>query len=381
MQFSDVSSLEETGRHIPLDRLQHSTCENPRWEISEVYPQHTKPNQLLRRQVFNGSSVASCLGFYEPTSVRILGLPSYRVDPAAPEKCRKVFLHNRCPEIMPHPDYDAVAKDGDDVSAHVIREIGNTHRHKSVALKNETDKNSERDAMIREVYMSWGRNHEMNALRDFLIHFDSLGVKECGLYSRDVEGVEWKMGAMPDGIIYPANGNEDGDGDDDSAMIEPIGVLEIKCPTPFIYSYDRGEFMFVKRKPFDRIPVYYMPQLQMEMAMTGLDQCIFVSWTPERGMTVFHVDYDPLYFEDMIRFENTFYERYVKPVVSWYDSGNCGSERCHVPEIPHDYLLGEEGYEKFLERTVRICQDNEPLSVLPSIVKSDTYWTLFLREK
>jgi hypothetical protein len=59
-------------------------------------------------------------------------------------------------------------------------------------------------------------------------------------------------------------------------------LVEYKCPA-------------ARKRPYDKMPSYYMDQIQMGMGMFGLDHCYFVVWSP-RTTTVERVPFDIGYF-------------------------------------------------------------------------------------
>ncbi|MGI4850683.1 MAG: YqaJ viral recombinase family protein [Janthinobacterium lividum] len=97
------------------------------------------------------------------------------------------------------------------------------------------------------------------------------------------------MLATPDGVAF-----KDGD--------EPR-CLEIKCPGPFTLRHWGAEGS-------DEIPEYYVPQVQAQMAVTGLqttDVVMFSGIEPK----IYHVDYDDEFFQATREIAEKFFTDYV----------------------------------------------------------------------
>ena len=73
----------------------------------------------------------------------------------------------------------------------------------------------------------------------------------------DKDGSRW-LGVSPDGIV-----------DNDT-------VVEIKCP-----------YMEGNPFPYRKVPIFYIPQCQLEMYATKTTKCHFVCWTPKRTLVYF----------------------------------------------------------------------------------------------
>jgi hypothetical protein len=101
------------------------------------------------------------------------------------------------------------------------------------------------------------------------------------------------IGASPDGL-YPN-------------IAKPSVCFEIKCRSMFLQKHDFFAFCgymnnsrYGAGKPFGAIPGYYIPQIQLQMMVTGCERSVFISWTPNNGMNIFFVDYDKSYCQLML---------------------------------------------------------------------------------
>lgn len=160
----------------------------------------------------------------------------------------------------------------------------------------------------KEVNMSWGRNHEANGLKSILDdpylerQYPGFTIEESGLWTLDISCDQGEkpllIGASFDGILVTK---------DDSGRSIPRCLLEIKCPCPFFWKEDIQEYSYQKRLPASSIHPAYIAQIQMQLLIaTKVFQrdtygeqspltCLFVSWTPSGGTSVFRVPYCPEY--------------------------------------------------------------------------------------
>lgn len=123
----------------------------------------------------------------------------------------------------------------------------------------------------------WGSDHENDAILKYEIETGDL-VR----YSRNKQGFlihdkhDW-MGCTPDGIVY--RGQE-------------CIILEAKCPA--------------NMELYGKIPDHYMPQVQGQMEISGLEKAHFVCWTPT-GFEVFEVEKNEEYWEECFHFLSDFW--------------------------------------------------------------------------
>ena len=151
----------------------------------------------------------------------------------------------------------------------------------------------------KRICMEWGRIHEKNAIKVILDLYPHLKIYETGFYplsenilnqlllENSIFGKEEKnnfpkIGASPDGII-------------EDSITGIRMVLECKCPCPFIWNEEKKIYQYMENKiPYQTIPIYYIPQVILQMLCTGLDICLFVCWTPEKGCSLFRVHFDKI---------------------------------------------------------------------------------------
>jgi hypothetical protein len=317
-----------TGSHpnvqwkaIPLETL-HNHARFIHTE--EIIPQRSDEWYKLRKGRLTGSQFANALGFFDHSSCKKLNLKPKKTY-HHPER---VFLvYNGILEFFP------VIEGDEDFSS------------------------------AQRVFMDWGVHHETNALITYLDEFVDRNVKETTFHIVDdleayirrhcnmddfafvTDFSLIRIGASPDGIVVK-------DGQDDS-------VLEIKCPT---------DFRYMKRKPHDTVPVYYIPQLMGEMMVTNLPKCTFCSWTITAGMNVFEVMFDQAYVNEMLYW---FY-RYVYHIksVSPISIDNLG--------IFEGIFMTEERYEKFLQWSMNIAESAVLLKTIEKSATSKEHPNIFL---
>jgi hypothetical protein len=224
---------------------------------------------------------------------------------------------------------------------------------------------------FQRVFMDWGTYHEPNAILTFLHAFPEYTVQETGFWSskertdihdRIVELIQTHaaneednlfvtthlpdIGASPDGLVINKETNE------------IVGVLEIKCPTPFIPLFEKdGKFksyQYRKRKPHDQIPVYYLPQIMVQMFVTDVKQCLFSSWCTTTGMNVLQVKFDPEYMYQIFYWVARFNEQYQKNIAS--ENGDAADEQELMKVFESD-----NQYMNFVKKSLDIVQNHVPL--------------------
>lgn len=234
-----------------------------------------------------------------------------------------------------------------------------------------------------------------------------------------------RIGASPDGVVY----------DSSVSLTEPQYLLEVKCPAPFFpmnngterrkttttanttatilngavsaESRDNADatkshptsdseqggvdvnrpkkkekqknmYRYLKRKPFVQIPVYYIPQIQAQMLCSGIHKCIFVSYTPTNGMTVFEMDFDPEYAHLMLKMIRDFYQRYVKPGLPSDDDDDDTTAATSPPDIEEDYFFDQDDYQELLKRTKDLRANCPVVKTINDVAKSPKHLDLFL---
>lgn len=85
----------------------------------------------------------------------------------------------------------------------------------------------------------------------------------------------------------------------DGMTIEKDVAVEIKCP---------GRKVALETFNSKKVPSYYIPQLQHQMAVTGLNEIYYYSYYPEENLsTCLIVSRDQEYIDNMIEKEKKFY--------------------------------------------------------------------------
>ena len=237
----------------------------------------------------------------------------------------------------------------------------------------------------QRVFMDWGTNHETNAILTFLQAFPEYAVKETGFWSSN-EKSELKervdqlvresfeaeedyltiskylprIGASPDGLLL------------DKSSQQLLGVLEIKCPTPFVPVASKQQqqdtamtYQYIKRKPHEKIPVYYLPQIMLQMFVTDVQQSLFCSWCVTSGMKVFRVKYNKDYLSQMFYWIAKFNENYLLSLSNNNDSS--------TPSFDEEEFMktfeNDDKYLQFVTENLRIV--NEDVELVKYVDKSE----------
>jgi hypothetical protein len=158
----------------------------------------------------------------------------------------------------------------------------------------------------------WGIQNESVALRRYVELQHHTG--HNGLYcskSGFVISEEYPfLGASPDAVVH-----------DPTNVLEPFGVVEIKCPfsfrkfTPVDAAKSVDFFCEVNSiggTPKLKQSHQYFCQVQGQMAITGRNWCDFVVYT-EEGIFVESINFDPEFWEDLLKKLILFYDNCLAP--------------------------------------------------------------------
>lgn len=265
------SDLSQHPLYRSLGAVNKGETSDPR-----MIPQHSVQWEELHYGRLTTSKLASILGFYEQDIAEFLGIP------------RSLRGHHR------------VVEGWQQLRANPITTTSQTTSSSSSnAFKIETPwKPSDsckfpfaycpnscppcgpkglNDATLARLH--WGSAQESTAILcavNYLSSLDSsLVVAEAGMQvfelladppsSLERMVKEWQdnkefplLGASPDGLIYNSTG-------------QLVSVLEAKCTSPFVASTRPGSFLQVqKSRPHEELlPVWHIPQLQLEMFCAG----------------------------------------------------------------------------------------------------------------
>jgi hypothetical protein len=223
-----------------------------------------------------------------------------------------------------------------------------------------------------KVFQDWGTNHETNALITFLNSFAEYSVQETGFwssetnediskriellilsYSKSEEEGKYmnnflpRIGASPDGLII------------DNKTKKITGVLEIKCPSPYIPKFDKEDnfiqkYQYIKRRPHKQVPMYYLPQIMTQMFVTNLNMCLFCSWTATAGMNVFEIEFDPKYMYELLYWTAKFNSHYL----------SCMKKEPSTPmdeDVFMKQFLDDSRYTAFIRESMDIVTKKAPL--------------------
>ena len=156
-----------------------------------------------------------------------------------------------------------------------------------------SDSQSEDFTKIQKISMTWDKMCEKSGLATYIEKAwmgKDVKVCETGLWKYE----DW-LGVSPDGLLH--------DVEDDKTI-----VLEIKCP-----------FSFGKPKLYEQVPSIYMPQLQLEMLVTGTSISHLVCWTPSLTR-VFEIERDNKYIETLVTYLKLFHESSKENCSIWSSS-------------------------------------------------------------
>ena len=146
---------------------------------------------------------------------------------------------------------------------------------------------------VQEISMTWGKMCEKSGLATYIdkcLSSENVKICETGLWKYE----DW-LGVSPDGLVKYE--------DEDKTV-----VLEIKCP-----------FNFGKPKLYEQVPSLYIPQVQLEMLVTGTNVAHLVCWTPVLTK-VFEIQRDNNYIECLLGYLKLFHESSKEDYSIWSHS-------------------------------------------------------------
>lgn len=294
---------------------------------SYKYPQRTNEWFELRKGRLTASKFAKALGLYESTTASILGMKTFA-------------------------NHDALTQ--------VVREL-------ALSPEESTETFSE----IQKYHMAWGEQHENNAVHCYLHHHKQHIVEETGIWllEEHTDNLPYnelkqvfadsklqhhfdyislipKIGASPDGLIHYGQRSPKAD-----------SVLEIKAPTPFELCTDTKTVRWKenwqsKCKPYTHIPVYYIPQIQVQMLVTGIKKCEFFAWTVS-GARKYTVHYNPEYCALMILMLTV-----LQDIVNSYKQAAMNGTSYVVPQEPF-YTKYPKLYSRFVQLTHNMSEQTK----------------------
>jgi len=224
---------------------------------------------------------------------------------------------------------------------------------------------------VTGVNMSWGSVQENTALLNYLAAIeDNQKLCEVGLcllrpcdLPPELKGSDSflpLLGASPDGmLISSASGPRLRDSQPPPLLEKwldymqvsahsEVSVVEVKCPASFNQIRSRrgkNYFHYKNSQPQKRVYAHQVPQVMLQMLVTGAKYCNLVSYTPLNGMAIFNIKRDTEYLKRMLDVVSRVYETYL----------NCG-------KIPPENMFFKEGfYQEFLEHTKSIALSSEPV--------------------
>ena len=292
------------------------------------------------------SIAAACVGFYEESTAKVLGVPRSLASHAraisawrrlCDQPLQDLSLlcqsrppsHSRPPRVIPWKPSQG--------SPFPFRYTPNSGKVLSLA---------ETSAM--RARLRWGSAQEATAILVAVNFFSKVNasVSEVGLcplecvdcLPQDIE--TWKsegtlppIGASPDGIITYPDGSKE--------------VLEVKCSSPFVSSpQGSGGYKLQLRHSYkdQGVAVWHMAQLQLEILCAG-PRCkgaVLVALSATEGTAIYRVVRDDAYILELLYWVRLFYINFcMKPL---------------APE-PDFVSIANERYTAFLDRT--ICMSRE----------------------
>ncbi len=76
----------------------------------------------------------------------------------------------------------------------------------------------------------------------------------------------------------------------------------------------KNAYRYKHPRPQHRVHPHQVPQVMLQMLVTGTQQCKFVSFTPTNGLRVFTIARDTDYIRGMLSILERVYERYLSRV-------------------------------------------------------------------
>ena len=175
------------------------------------------------------------------------------------------------------------------------------------------------------------------------------------------------LGASPDAMLRPRPG-------------APLEVVEVKNVCPFLppeerdgdtfslyprYVHERhgrNELPFWRlRGPHQCLPTQYVPQVMVEMLVTGAPSAMYVSTSATQGMSLLRVQRDDVYIAELLHFLRAFWRSVQRsdtpPTDEFFwsgesDVGQAGGRKSG------ELVKANERYRRFLERTKKISRSS-----------------------
>jgi len=151
--------------------------------------------------------------------------------------------------------------------------------------------------------LQWGREHEKEAISEYSLFAESehseCEIQECGLkICQDLPFI----GATPDGIF--------------SCKCHPsCQLIEVKCPysmrdTDSIEDAIKQSKFFIDQDKQLKKNNRYFTQVQLQLFVFGLKECIFIVWTPK---WMFHttIARDDIFIDSMVKHLTCFYKKHI----------------------------------------------------------------------
>lgn len=181
--------------------------------------------------------------------------------------------------------------------------------------------------------MEDGKKNEIKCIKELKVKYDIYESSRASCYPEFIKN-RLKLDNVP---ILPLMSYS---GDGIIVIRDKIeAILEIKCRMTRLCNGTNNEFIDVYPYPFDEIPKYYLPQIHMEMLISGIDKCLFVSWSHTKGINIFKVNFSVDYCKKMIYYIEMFMKRYIIPLLNLKN----------INEIHHNVNLISSKKEHMLE--------------------------------
>lgn len=265
------SDLYSHKRYIPLPTMKVIDLKDEK--LYKYIPQDDPHWKEIRLGRLTASRAAAALGFMEIDSVEYLKMGKYMIDH---QSIVDVYEKLKDKKFLMNPPSDITA-----------------------------------------VRMEWGTHHEVNAIINFLNQSDQFIVKETGfelltrkqilsvLNNEDHIIIPYlpSIGASPDFVLQIDN--------------KEVALGECKCPCPFREATDKdtkspGKFCYKSYTyAHKQIPLYYIPQMMLQMLVTNMKKCIYFCYTPTKGCTMFEVKFNKEYCRLMLIYFAKFNKRFV----------------------------------------------------------------------
>ncbi|EFC38377.1 predicted protein [Naegleria gruberi] len=344
LYYEDIKEIY-VNRYVPLNPPNEPIDENN----CHLFPQRSDKWLELRSNRITASRLSKALGFFSPAAVKMLDLS-------------KSFLKQDKETVG--TIYESI------LTRDELKELGMTDEEID-QLKQPSNENP-KEEIVKRVFMDWGSNHELNCVSTILnSHFDYDMFCETGFYiitedrlnqvftKEDLEKYELSfeklpaLGASPDGLLQSIDTNE------------IHSCVEIKCPTCFVEKYVKKEdresgrdipltFSYIKKKPHEEVPVYYIPQMYLQMIATNTKQCYYCSWTVTQGCNMFKVEFDKDFALEILYW-----------IFKHYDLVKNQKKR-----ITPDCFISDERFIQFLQKSLEI---QKGIQFVKTIEKSMVY--------